>query len=260
MPQPVIDLGRAIAHAADACLWARDVLGFTADPWQQELLRSTAPQLILNCGRQVGKSTVIASLAVHTAIFHDDSLVLLIAPTQRQSIELARKCLDVLQRIEPIEKLEEDAKTSVTLSRNGSRIVALPGHDAKNIRGYSAPRLIVFDEAGFASDAVYDALLPMLAASPEGRIALLSTPYLNLGFYYEIWHGTGSWERYEVRSSECPRISAKWLEERKAENPLTFAREYECQFGGGEESLFGNLDNLVSFDFEPFIDEKSLSF
>jgi hypothetical protein len=253
MPTSPPDLGRAIAHAADACLWARDILGFDADPWQSSLLRSTAAQLILNCGRQVGKSTVIAALAVHTATFHDDSLVLLIAPTLRQSIELARKCIDVLQRIEPVEKLEEDAKTSVTLSRNRSRIVALPGHDAKNIRGYSAPRLIVFDEAGFAADAVYEALLPMLAASPEGRIALLSTPFLNMGFFYEIWHGTGSWERYEIKSEDCPRISAEWLEARRLENPLTFEREYCCKFSSGADTWFPDelLDRMVDNAFEP---------
>lgn len=254
MPQPPISLAQTLAYGLDACLWAERVLDFRADPWQQQLLRSTAPQLILNCGRQVGKSTVIAMLGVHDAIFHDDSLVLLIAPTQRQSIELARKCLDVLQRIEPVEQLDEDAKTSISLSRNRSRIVALPGHDPKNIRGFSAPRLIIFDEAAFAANAVYDALLPMLAASPEGRIALLSTPYLKLGFFHDIWHGTGTWERFEVPSSDCPRISKEWLEARKAENPLNFSREYECQWSGADEGLFGDLDRLVSFDWPPFLE------
>ena len=63
--------------------------------------------------------------------------------------------------------------------------MALPGHDPKTIRGFSSPRLIVVDEAAFVLDETYAALVPMLAASPEGRIALLSTPFLQQGFFYE---------------------------------------------------------------------------
>lgn len=77
------------------------------------------------------------------------------------------------------------------------------------IRGYSAPSLIVEDEAAFVLDEThdYEALVPMLAASPDGRIALLSTPNLCAGHFYQVWHGGGHWERYEVLSRDCPRVS-----------------------------------------------------
>jgi hypothetical protein len=32
-------------------------LGVTPDSWQEELLRSSAPRVLLNCSRQSGKST-----------------------------------------------------------------------------------------------------------------------------------------------------------------------------------------------------------
>ena len=54
-----------------------------------------------------------------------------------------------MRSLEPHEKLEEANKLSIRLARTGSRIVALPGHDPKTIRGFSAPRLIVVDEAAF---------------------------------------------------------------------------------------------------------------
>jgi hypothetical protein len=207
----------------------------------------------LNCGRQTGKSSTIALLACHVAIHDDGELVILIAPSQRQSRELALKVAEFLRKIEPAEELEEDNKLSLTLARNRSRIVALPGHDPKNIRGYSRPRLIIEDEAAFVADATYEALLPMLAASPEGRIALLSTPNLSQGHFYDIWHGSGSWERYSVLTRDCPRVSAAWLAERKRENPLSFAREYECKFGSADDALFSEemLDRMVAYDFSP---------
>ena len=250
----IVDIGLTLAHALDAVAFAEDRLGFRPDDWQARLLRSTAPQVIVNNGRQTGKSTTVAALATHTAIFGDGALVLLISPTLRQSVELGRKVVDCLSRIEPLEELTEDNKTSLTLKRNGSRVVALPGHDPKTLRGYSAPALIVEDESAFVSDETHAAVVPMLAASPNGRLILLSTPNLTIGHFYEIWHGSGTWERYEVPTRNCPRVSVQWLEERRRENPHKFPREYECKFAGGDDCLFPDslLDSLVAHDFQPF--------
>ena len=44
-------------------------LGLPADPWQVQVLESRAPQTLLNCCRQAGKSTVVAVLALMEAIF-----------------------------------------------------------------------------------------------------------------------------------------------------------------------------------------------
>jgi hypothetical protein len=130
----------------------------------------------------------------------------------------------------------------------------LPGHDPKTLRGYSAPALIVEDEAAFVSDETHAAIVPMLAASPNGRLILLSTPNLTVGHFYEIWHGSGVWERYEVPTRNCPRVSLHWLEERRREDPHKFPREYQCRFAGGDDSLFPDslLDSLVAHDFQPF--------
>ena len=130
------DLGRALAYALDPVLWAQDVVGWTADAWQAKLLRNQDRQIALNCGRQVGKSSAVAVLASHTAVFDAESLILLIAPSQRQSRELAIKVSSCLGSIEPHEELEESQKLSITLARTKSRIVALPGHDPKTIRGF----------------------------------------------------------------------------------------------------------------------------
>src|SRR5450631_762859 len=68
--------------------------GIPPDPWQARVLRSTAPRLILNCSRQSGKSTTIATLALHTALYQAAALILLLSPGQRQSGELFRKVTD----------------------------------------------------------------------------------------------------------------------------------------------------------------------
>jgi hypothetical protein len=121
-----LDLNLAVAHGLRPDWFCRDRLGFEPDDWQAELLRSTARQVILCMGRQVGKSTIVAALALHTALYRPGSLILVIAPSQRQSRELFIKIASFLQKLEPPETLEEETKLSLMMS-NGSRVVVLPG-------------------------------------------------------------------------------------------------------------------------------------
>jgi hypothetical protein len=59
--------------------------------WQRELLLSSDNSILLCCSRQAGKSTTVAALAVHTALFRVPALTLILSPSQRQSGETFRK-------------------------------------------------------------------------------------------------------------------------------------------------------------------------
>jgi len=79
------------------------------------------------------------------------------------------------------------------------------------LRGYSAPKLIIKDEAGFVSDAMQAALDPMLAVS-KGRLIEMSSPNGKRGHFYENWqYGVGV-ERIKIIGGECPRIGAEFLD------------------------------------------------
>src|ERR1700687_4014123 len=88
-----VDTRTVLALALDPSLILRRV-GIEPDPWQRELLLGNDRQVLLNCSRQAGKSTVVSALALHTALFTPDALVLLLSPSQRQSGEIFRKVLD----------------------------------------------------------------------------------------------------------------------------------------------------------------------
>ena len=252
-PPSNLDLNLAVAHGLRPDWFCKDRLGFEPDPWQAKVLRSRSRQVILNCGRQVGKSTGVAALALHTALYVPGGLILVIAPSQRQSRELFIKIHGFLQRLEPAELLEEETKLSLMLA-NGSRVVTLPGDNPRTVRGYSAPALIIEDEGAFVADETFDALIPMLAATPDGRIVIMSTPSVAAGHFYSIWHsGSDEWERFEHPTTACARVDPAWLEARKREDPLRFDREYLCRFGNPEDSLFSveMLDAMERADFEP---------
>lgn len=88
---------RDAAYQLSLSRWAFDAFGFQPDPWQTEVLESTAKKILLNCSRQSGKSSVSAISSLHTAPFQPGSLVLMVSPSLRQSSELFKKFLSFLE-------------------------------------------------------------------------------------------------------------------------------------------------------------------
>ncbi len=60
----MIGLKDDLRLALDRPSFARAV-GVEPDPWQEDLLRSPSPRVLLNCSRQSGKSTISALIALH---------------------------------------------------------------------------------------------------------------------------------------------------------------------------------------------------
>src|SRR4051812_29821300 len=87
----MVGLKDDLALALDRVAFARAVGIEKPDPWQVALLRSQSPRVLLNCSRQSGKSTVSGILALHTALYYPGSLILCLAPSERQSKELFSK-------------------------------------------------------------------------------------------------------------------------------------------------------------------------
>ncbi|MBA2518950.1 MAG: hypothetical protein H0V24_04745 [Chloroflexia bacterium] len=251
---PLVRLQRdidAIAHRAapPAPLTAVAVAqasGLAPDEWQRTVLESDARQLILLCARQSGKSTISAVLATHAALYQAPSLVLCLSPSQRQSTELFRKCLDIYRALgEPVAAIVQ-TRLELELA-NGSRLVALPSGEAK-IRGFSGVDLLLCDEASRIPEALYQSARPMLSIS-GGRLVLLSTPFGKRGFFHHEWtEGGASWERTKITAHDCPRISADWLvQERATIGQWWFSQEYLCSFEEAEDQLFHDHDIDAAF-------------
>lgn len=230
-------LARSLATALDPVLLARRS-GIEPDPWQSRLLRSQAPQKLLLCSRQAGKSTVAAVLAVYQALHHAPALVLLLAPALRQAQELFRRVRDVLAALgSEVPPIVVETTLALEFS-TGSRIVCLPGKEA-TVRGFSSVALLVVDEAARVQDDLYQAIRPMLAVS-GGRIVLLSTPFGKRGFFHFCaTEGGSDWERAIVTALECPRIDPAWLAtERDRIGDWWYRQEYMCEFVETDDQVF----------------------
>jgi hypothetical protein len=222
-------------------------VGIIPDEWQVGVLASDHPRKILCCGRQTGKSTVGAVLAVHKALTQPGSTVLVVAPGERQAKLLFSKARRLYELAGHPLPAHSERRTGLELS-NGSIIEALPAVE-RTTRGYSVDLLVV-DEAAAVQDMDYHGILPALIAT-QGEQVLLSTPRGKRGFFHEIWHGgemsersdISDWLRVMVRSDEVARIRPEDLEVFRSAMPDEFFRqEFYCEFLDAEGSLFSYED------------------
>src|SRR5829696_5338670 len=138
--------------ALDRLAFAED-LGIIPDPWQRDLLRSVSKRVLLNITRQGGKSTTAAMIALHRALYHPGSLVLVLAPALRQSQELFTKIAGFYRSMDRPMPAQVERRLSLELE-NGSRIITLPGTE-KTVRGFSGAALLLVDEAARVDDGLY---------------------------------------------------------------------------------------------------------
>jgi cytochrome c-type biogenesis protein CcmE len=215
-------------------------LGIVPDEWQVQVLASDHPRKILCCGRQTGKSTVAAILAIHKALTQPGSTVLVVAPGERQAKLLFSKAASLYKQAGYPLPAHSERRTGLELS-NGSIIEALPAVE-RTTRGYSVDLLVV-DEAAAVADMDYHGILPALIAT-QGQQVLLSTPRGKRGFFHEIWFSAEeNWQRIMVRSDEVGRIRAQDLEVFKSAMPEQFYRqEFYCEFLDTEGGLFSYED------------------
>jgi hypothetical protein len=237
-----MDASRLIALALDPSL-IFEAMGMSADPWQRDLLLATERYTLLNCTRQAGKSRVTSIMALHSALFTPKALVLILSPSQRQSVETFRKMMEAYNALKrPIQATQE---TQLKLElENGSRILCLPGRE-ETIRSYSAVTLLVIDEAARVPDDLYRSVRPMLAVS-QGRLVALSTPFGQRGWFFEEWEGTGPWKRVKITWRDCPRITAEFIaDERRSMGEPWVRQEYECEFTAMEGLVYPDFPKCI---------------
>jgi hypothetical protein len=215
--------------------------GLEPDPWQRELLMKPWNRALLNVTRQGGKSTAVAALTLHTALYRSKALVIVLAPARRQSKEVLLKAWSLYRDAGRPVSVDNRSELRIRFD-NGSRIIALPGSE-KTVRGYSDVDLIVADEAARVPGELYRTVRPMLAVS-GGRLIGMSTPWGRRGWFFEAWTDPDQeWKRVKVTGPQCSRLSDEFLQQERREMPDSWFRsEYLCEFTDTVDTVFSMTD------------------
>lgn len=228
-------------HAPDPITFAEVVLGAPLDEWQREFMRQAAlnPRVAIAACRQSGKSTVTSLFIAWCLLYIDGFTALVASRSLRQAAYFVDKVRDSVLNIVPPSAMRVMNRLSLTLP-NGSQIISIPCAQPDAGRGFS-PHLFLLDEAAFAPDALFTAIVPSLAAT-NGAMHMISSPNGKVGHFFEAFEGKAEdvfWTR-RVTHRECPRITEKTLiNDRIMLGELKFRQEYEAEFVSAEGAFFG---------------------
>lgn len=222
--------------AENPTLFAEHLLNFKPFPYQQKLLNDKSKRIIACMARQTGKTTTIATKAIHYAYTHPNTTTLIISPSLRQSIIMFDKILTLTTQNQLLAKsITRKTRTIIQLT-NKSQIIALPCSE-NLLRGYTA-QLTICDEAAFIPEkTITQIIFPMLSTT-NGTAIFLSTPWDKNHFFYKAFLNP-NYSTHKIKSTQCPLIKPEFLNEMQQNMTReAYLMEYEAEFVEALNSYF----------------------
>jgi len=230
--------------AAQPSLFVEHVCGVEPFEYQEGFLDADARHRVIASGRQVGKSRMCAWLALHRVLTEPHAMVLITAPSLRQSSLLFSTLVSEIGQSGLSDDqwgIERDTQTILEFD-NGSAIHCVPtGRDGNNIRGYTA-NVIVVDEAAFVDDTIFEDILEPMTWATQGELILASTPYGKSGYFYQQFKSAehdDEWANFQVSSYSNPLVKETDLDKfKQGKTETQIKRELLGKFDESGDSFF----------------------
>jgi thymidine kinase len=267
----------------DPAIFADVLLGEPLWPHQIEVARSGARYRVICAGRRAGKTKVFAVLALHRAVAHASSKVLIISTGEVAARRMFAEIARMASRARWVASSVSDETKSMLVFENRSVIECVPASMAQ-IRSAEADLLII-DEAAFVDEAIWEAAEPTIAARRGSKVLLASTPWADSDHFFNVlWQqgidaqadegaepdspdaqGLGSVEDAPARmvqswhwpSSISPEMSDEFLAHLERTRPREyFQREYLAIRGDVAGTYFAASDIKAAIDPRPMLEPR----
>lgn len=226
--------------------------------YQKEIMHKVQDNRFVICKmpRQTGKTTTMAAVILHFALFNPDFNIAILAnkaTTAREilgRIQLAYEALPWFLQ----QGIVEWNKGNIELE-NGSKVFA-SSTSATAVRGMSI-NMVYLDEFAFVPHTVQEeffaSVYPTISSGTSSRVLITSTPN-GMNLFYKIWDDA------EKKKNDYVTMSVDWWdvpgrdEEWKAQtirntSERQFAVEFECEFLGSSNTLIdANKLRMLTFD------------
>ena len=227
-------------------------------PWQLQVVNELKTHWrgcthVVKSKRQVGKSVMLESILIQTAINKPKSCSICLEPT----LEQARKVFNEVKRvIQPTKLYGKHNDLQLLLRfRNGSTIYFKSAEQRDGLRGYTVNGIYVVDEAAFINDDVFFETLAWVNVS-QAPVVLCSTPKHKTGFFHKYYMlglsnepNIFSYNWSEFDTSEL--LPVEKLQEYQRNLPAAqFKTEFLGEFLDNEGGVFGDFTPIISNDYE----------
>lgn len=156
----------------------------TMDDWQQLVLKFQK-YLILLCGRQVGKSEIMAKKIADYLLNNPKHKLLIVSGVERQASGLYNKVIRYIEESHPkmLGKKKDTLRTHLKLKNKAELITEPIGLDGSGARQHTLHGIII-EEMQLVPEEAFAALTPMLLTT-GGFMWLLGTAWSTEGYVYE---------------------------------------------------------------------------
>jgi phage FluMu gp28-like protein len=222
---------------------------FRPRPSQRLVLESTAENLIVDCGRQWGKTILGANWLQEYSWTHTRFPAWWVAPTYAQSKMVYRRVIHANANNGAI-KDKSDSELRIAWISGG--VMAFKTADnPENLRGESVGQGVMDEAARCKRETWEDVLSPALAVT-GGRFMFISTPK-GRNWFYELWtrgqdrQANPKFESWKFPSSDNPLITAEHIEHARQTLPQAiFDQEYLAEFLEDSSGVFRGVSACVN--------------
>ena len=210
--------------------------------------------IVVCCGRQVGKTTVISEKAARYIVSNSNKKILIISVTEQQAENMLAM---IVLRVHDLNKSlickgsKKPTKHKVQLTNGSQAITKAVGQYGLGALGLTCD-VVVPDECAYLPETIWASITPMLLTT-GGHLWLLSTPNAQEGYFYEAYTNPAfGFKSFHVNSEEVANarpepqrsIMLAYLDREKARmSPMQYAQQYLAQFQEELGQLFP--DSLI---------------
>ena len=224
----------------------RGLIPFLPYDYQKDMIRLSEKERFVICKmpRQVGKTTTVVGILLHSVLFNELYSVAILANKESQAQEILSRIQLAYEHLPKWlqQGVKEWNKTSIELE-NGSTILA-SSTASSAIRGTSQ-NFIYLDEFAFVPNGIqetfFSSVYPTISSGTTTKVLITSTPN-GLNLFYKLWvdseNERNSYKRIDVHWSDVPGRDEKWKEETiRNTSKEQFRQEFECEFLGSSNTL-----------------------
>ena len=200
-------------YKKDAVLFAKEVLQFTPDDWQRDVLTdlSQHDRVTVRSGQGVGKTGVEAIAALWFLSCFPFARVVATAPTKQQLHDVLWSEIAKWQGKSPVlSEILTWTKTYIYLKGYEKRwfAVARTATKPENMQGFHEDNMLfIVDEASGVADPIMEAILGTLSGA-NNKLLMCGNPTKTSGTFFDAFHADRAQYKYHtVSSRDSPRTN-----------------------------------------------------
>ena len=205
-------------YQKDPILFAKEVLKFMPDAWQQEALKDLAgtPKVAIKSGQGVGKTSMEAVALLWFLTCFPYPRVVATAPTKQQLHDVLWSEVAKWQERSPLLKfILKWTKTYIYMVGHEKRWFATARTATKpeNMQGFHEDNMLfIIDEASGVADPIMEAILGTLSGE-NNKLLMCGNPTRTSGAFFDAFNSDRAlYKCHTVSSADSPRTNKKNIE------------------------------------------------